>query len=90
MNHIPSVQNYPVEEVMLDLLHTAAHLLTIGGYVICSVMYIHVNLFEFIITNYDKYLYILIYISLFLSSLLIDFHMNLCMKAIIVFNTYYL
>jgi tRNA (guanine10-N2)-methyltransferase len=23
-DHIPSTQNYPVEEVMLDLLHTAA------------------------------------------------------------------
>ena len=69
MNHIPSVQNYPVEEVMLDLLHTAAHLLTIGGYVICSVTYIHVHLFEFIITNYDKYLYILIYIYLYFFCL---------------------
>jgi hypothetical protein len=26
-DHIPSTQNYPVEEVMLDLLHAAARLL---------------------------------------------------------------
>ena len=26
-DHVPSTQNYPVEEVMLDLLHTAAKLL---------------------------------------------------------------
>ena len=27
-DHIPSTQHYPVEEVMLDLLHTAARILT--------------------------------------------------------------
>lgn len=31
MDHIPSTQNYPVEEVMLDLLHAAAKLLKVGG-----------------------------------------------------------
>ena len=31
VTHIPSVQNYPVEEVMLDLLHTAALLLSVTG-----------------------------------------------------------
>lgn len=30
-DHIPSTQNYPVNEVMLDLLDAAAHLLVIGG-----------------------------------------------------------
>jgi tRNA (guanine10-N2)-methyltransferase len=29
MDHIPSTQNYPVEEVMLDLLHTAAETLVV-------------------------------------------------------------
>ena len=30
-DHIPSTQNYPVEEVMLDLLHASAKLLVMGG-----------------------------------------------------------
>lgn len=30
-DHIPATQHYPVEEVMLDLLHTAASLLVLGG-----------------------------------------------------------
>jgi len=29
--HVPATQNYPVEEVMLDLMHAAARLLVVGG-----------------------------------------------------------
>lgn len=33
-DHVPITQNYPVEEVMLDLLHMAARMLVIGGHLL--------------------------------------------------------
>ena len=47
VNHIPSVQSYPVEEVMLDLLHTAAHLLVMGG----KLLYLIPTTYDFEITD---------------------------------------
>lgn len=41
LDHVPVTQNYPVEEVMLDLLHTAALTLTMYASVCFSRLFIY-------------------------------------------------
>jgi hypothetical protein len=50
-DHIPSTQNYPVEEVMLDLLHASAKLLKLGG----SLCYLIPTPFNFEIEDLPKH-----------------------------------
>lgn len=50
-DHIPSTQNYPVEEVMLDLLHAAARLLKLGG----SLCYLIPTSFDFEVEDLPKH-----------------------------------
>jgi len=50
-DHIPSTQNYPVEEVMLDLLHASARLLAVGG----SLCYLIPTSYEFDVDDLPKH-----------------------------------
>jgi len=47
LDHIPSTQAYPVEEAMLDLLHTAARLLILGG----SLCYLIPTTYDFALSD---------------------------------------